>query len=137
MKFGLSAARCLFFNQPQQPAPPTLLVSLNPPLYPLVQPLHTIPTVEMHNRMAMVALSDGSTILYNPIAPTEQTLREIKDSFGSPGAFVVVICFVVDMQTKRRSMLKMQDTLSHRVFSPFGRVEQGSPPPSHQTTFTR
>ncbi len=79
--------------------------------------------------MAMVALSDGSTILYNPIAPTEQTLREIKDSFGSPGAFVVVICFVVDMQTKRRSMLKMQDTLSHRVFSPFGRVEQGLPSP--------
>lgn len=52
---------------------------------PLLQPLHTIPTVRMYSRMAVYALDDGSVIAYNPIAPTEETLREIVDEFGSPG----------------------------------------------------
>lgn len=87
----------------------------NPPLFILVQPLHTIPTVEMHNRMALLALNDGSTIVWNPIAPTEETLREIKDSFGSPGA---LFCFFVRSTTRRKARAEMQDTRPS-VFSPF------------------
>lgn len=50
-----------------------------------VQPLHTVPSVEMYSRMAVYALSDGSVCVYNPIAPTEETLQEINDAFGAPG----------------------------------------------------
>ena len=49
------------------------------------QPLHIIPTVEMYARMAVYALSDGTVLINNPIAPTEETLQEIEDIFGEPG----------------------------------------------------
>lgn len=58
-------------------------------LWVFEQPLHTIPTVRMFNRMAVYALADGTVLAYNPIAPTEETLREIRDSFGSPDHIIV------------------------------------------------
>lgn len=39
----------------------------------------------MFARMAVYTLADGSVLAYNPIAPTEETLREIEDAFGDPG----------------------------------------------------
>ncbi|CAN0227947.1 unnamed protein product [Ectocarpus sp. 12 AP-2014] len=53
------------------------------------QPLQTVPTVEMYSRMAVYALSDGSVCVYNPIAPTEETLQEINDAFGGPDHIIV------------------------------------------------
>lgn len=40
----------------------------------------------MYARMAVYALSDGTVVINNPIAPTEETLREIEDAFGEPGS---------------------------------------------------
>lgn len=41
--------------------------------------------MEVGIRMTVYALADGTIIVYNPIAPTEETLREIEDAFGQPG----------------------------------------------------
>ncbi|CAM9145629.1 unnamed protein product [Ascophyllum nodosum] len=53
------------------------------------QPLHIIPTVEMYARMAVYALSDGTVLINNPIAPTEETLQEIEDIFGEPDHVII------------------------------------------------
>lgn len=52
---------------------------------PDLQPFNSVPTLEISIRMAVYALADGTIIVYNPIAPTEETLREIEDAFGQPG----------------------------------------------------
>lgn len=49
------------------------------------QPLQILPTVDVCTRMAVYVLNDGSVLAYNPIAPTEETLREFEDAFGGPG----------------------------------------------------
>lgn len=86
-----------FFQSPLRSIPPVspkflfrLLLLLLPLLFVpsrlLLQPLHTLPTLEVDVRMTVYALADGTIIVYNPVAPTEETLREVEDAFGQPGA---------------------------------------------------
>lgn len=62
------------------------------PVPPIAQPHHVPPAFEIFVRMTVYALADGSIIVYNPIAPTEETLQEIQDAFGDPGGCVGIQC---------------------------------------------